>query len=263
MANLKAFLKVTRFLLVTGFYYSVILLGHVFSIFGVNQITWAASARCKWGKAVINILNINLTVKGSPPTPPFFLVANHLSYVDVWVLFATAQGTFVAKSDLRDWPVAGFVLGTSGLIFVDRGRKADVKRVNDEISTNLTSEQGIFLFPEGTTSSGFEVLPFKSSLFQFPASKSVEVSSASITYSTPDNEMVAYQHIAWWDDTPFLTHFWNLLKLNHFDATITFSDEKISHSDRKYLAQTSFQLVREQFEPVKHPENYAYEHPGS
>lgn len=263
MENLRAAVKLIRFLFVTVFYYFVILLGHGLAIFGFDNIAWAATIRSRWGKSVINIFNIRLTVKGTPPKPPFFLVANHLSYIDVWVLFSTAKGTFVAKEDLRKWPLVGFVLATSGIIFVNRQKKTDVKRVNDEIARYLTPGQGVFLFPEGTTSSGMEVLPFKSSLFQFPAQQELEVSCAAISYSIPGDELATPMKVSWWDDTPFLIHLWNALKLKEIEASITFCDQKIKHSDRKYLAQSSYNLIKEAFTPIKHPDHYAEAHLGS
>lgn len=252
MANLKATLKLILFLLVTGFYYSVILIGYVLSIFGLDKIAWAATIRYIWAKKIIKILNMKLTVIGDPPIPPFFLVSNHLSYIDVWVLFASAKGSFVAKSDLRDWPVVGFVMATSGMIFVNRKLKADVRRVNDEIATKLTTAQGIFLFPEGTTSSGKEILPFKSSLFQFAAQKNIAVTSAAISYSTPDDPEFASKSLCWWDETPFLPHFWTLLKTDRFEASISFSSEQIQNSDRKYLAKRTEEIIKDLFNPVFH-----------
>ena len=257
MSNLRAFSKLLLFLLASAFYYSVILFGHIVSIFGGNKKLWAAKYRSIWGRVVSSILGIKYTVVGNPPKPPFFLVANHLSYIDIFLLFSTARGTFIAKGDLRSWPVVGFVLATTGIIFVDRSKKTDVKRVNKEISSKLDENQGIFLFPEATTSSGRDVLPFKSSLFQYPAQEEIEVSSAAISYNTTPNKSVAYQQLCWWDDTPFLAHFWNVLKLKEFEATIVYSEEKIRHSNRKILANSTFNIVKSCFIPVFHPQDYA------
>lgn len=257
MLNLRAAVKLVRFLLSTWFYHSVILFGSLFPILGVDNKPWSTSVRYRWARSVIKILGMKLTVHGTPPKPPFFLVSNHLSYIDVWILFATADGTFITKSDVKDWPIAGFVLSTSGLIFVDRGRRSDVTRVNKEISEGLTSAQGIFLFPESTTSGGADVLPFKSSLFQYPASEGIEITSSAITYSSEDESVDVSTEICWWTDIPFPKHFWNVLKLKEFNATITFGEQKLVHSDRKYLANTTYSIVQQLFKPVKQPEIYA------
>jgi 1-acyl-sn-glycerol-3-phosphate acyltransferase len=254
MANLRAAFRLIRFILATLIYYSVILFGNVLSIFGADRKGWASYARHKWGKAVARIIGMRIQINGEAPKPPFFLVANHLSYIDVWVLFSAAKGTFIAKSDIKDWPIAGFVLSTSGLIFVDRSKKSDVTRVNAEITTHLTPSQGIFLFPESTTSSGEDVLPFKSSLFQYPAQVDIPVSAASISYSCEHKEVDCSRELCWWDDTPFPKHFWNVLKIKQFDAQITFIPDKIRSSNRKELALQSYKLVRNQFKPVNQSE---------
>ncbi|MBO6793365.1 MAG: 1-acyl-sn-glycerol-3-phosphate acyltransferase [Balneolaceae bacterium] len=220
------------------------------SIFGADKKGWSAFARYRWGRSVSKIIGMRIHIEGEPPKPPFFLVANHLSYIDIWALFSTAKGTFIAKSDIRNWPIAGFVLATSGLIFVDRSKRSDVTRVNAEITTHLTPTQGIFLFPESTTSNGEGVLPFKSSLFQYPAQEEIPVSTATITYTCDNKEVDCSLELCWWNDTPFPIHFWNVLKIKQFDAHVTFSTEKLLSSNRKELANKSYHIVANHFKPV-------------
>jgi len=251
MTNLRAAIKCIRFLLTTLFYHSVILIGNIFAKFGFNNKPWNTNLRKHWSISVQKILKMKLTVNGTAPNPPFFLVANHLSYIDVWVLFSTAKGTFITKSDVQEWPLVGFVLRTAGMIFINRGRKADITRVNNEISKNVTQDQGVFLFPESTTSNGETILPFKSSLFQYPAQEGIDVVTSAITYRTNDENVDAASEICWCTEISFPEHFWNVLKLKEFEATITFSDQKLVHSDRKFLATNSKLILEEIFEPVK------------
>lgn len=257
MRNLIAVGKIILFILATFYHYSILLFGNVLSLFGGNKIKWSAERRKKWGNSVARILGMKVLVEGTPPKAPFFLVSNHLSYVDVWVLYSQLNCTFIAKSEVRSWPVIGFVLATSGVLFVNRTKRTDVKRVNDAISKNLTKDQGIILFPEGTTSAGHKILPFKSSLFQYPASEELPVSVASIHYETSGNELPAYQSICWWDDTPFFKHLFYLFVMKEFTATVTFNDETIVNSNRKVLASSSQKILEHTFEPVIDPETYA------
>lgn len=251
MRKIRAVIKINIFLLSTIAYYSLIAAGNMLSFFGFDHVGWSAKVRKRWARTVCRIIGINVIVKGTPPEPPFFLVCNHLSYVDVWILYSQLKCTFIAKSDVRKWPVIGFILASSGVIFVDRSRRTDVKRVNDEVSKHLTESQGIVLFPEGTTSPGDDVLPFKSSLFQYPSQKELPVSSAHIKYETPDPENSARDRVCWWDDTPFFTHFFNAFALKEFNATITFLDEQIADADRKVLAAQTERLIRDSFKTNK------------
>ena len=263
MSLFRALIKLLLFLFITSYYYTKIVAGNLLAPLGVDKFQCSSNARNKWGKAIVRLLGINIKVHGTPPEPPFFLVSNHLSYIDVWVLFAQLKCTFIAKSDVKSWPVIGFVLNTSGMIFVDREKRSDVQRVNEEISERLNSHQGIVLFPEGTTSSGADILSFKTPLFQYPAENELEVSCAALSYKTPRDKLLAHKQICWWDDTPFFTHFINMLKMKEFSATITFSDEKIVNTNRKLLAGTAQGIVQQSFEPVIQPDEHAKASVGS
>ncbi|MDR9415636.1 MAG: lysophospholipid acyltransferase family protein [Gracilimonas sp.] len=215
-----------------------------------------------WGKFSCYILDLKLQVQGDAPDPPFILVSNHLSYLDIFVLFSQLRCLFVAKSDVKTWPLVGFIIRTCGILFIDRNRKRDIKRVNTLISKNITDHQGIIIFPEGTTSPGMKILPFKTSLLENPASMQIPVTYATIRYKTSENtgNKPAYEVMCWWDDTPFMVHFFNFLKLKQSEAFIRFGKEYVQEGDRKILAQNIYSRMTEQFEPVVEEAEFQKKH---
>ena len=220
------------------------------SIFGFNYQKSRGYLLKSWGKTCCFILGVHLDIENTPPEPPFLLVSNHLSYLDVFVLFSQVRCLFVAKSDVKTWPLAGFIIKTCGILFIDRSRKRDVKRVNKLISKNITPDQGIILFPEGTTSPGVEVLPLKTSLLQYPATKNFPVSCVSISYSTTNNQKPAYENVCWWGDVSFMIHFWKLLYIKQINVKMVFGKDNIHDTDRKELAHKLHNVLTENFNPV-------------
>lgn len=246
-------------LIITGsvFFNLLILSGHLLKPLGVSNYKVGAWGRKKWGQFLCKVTGVKLNIIGDTPEPPFFLVSNHLSYSDVWVLFACLDCTFIAKSEVKKWPLIGMMISSSGILFVNRDRRTDVSRVNKEISEVINEYQGVVLFPEGTTSPGHIILPFKSSLFQYPAQENIPVHCAAINYKTPASEKPAFQSVCWWDDTPFVTHLLSMLMMKEFTATVTFSEYQVSNKNRKLLASSTEEIVRKTFEPVIDPETYA------
>ncbi|MEX1212743.1 MAG: lysophospholipid acyltransferase family protein [Balneolaceae bacterium] len=206
-----------------------------------------------WSKALCRILRIRVTVEGEPPSAPFFLVSNHLSYIDIVPVFLTTRATFVAKQDVRHWPLLGYIVYTMGVLFVDRERRSDVVRVNRLIRKALTPLQGLVLFPEGTTSGGDAVYPFKPSLLEIPAQSGVPVHVASIRYETdeasgdpPAEESVCFYRAR----EPFHKHLFKMAANRRINCTIRFGTHTVESPDRKELAQRLRDEVEQIFEPM-------------
>ncbi|WP_138429770.1 lysophospholipid acyltransferase family protein [Fodinibius saliphilus] len=213
-------------------------------------VRWKNNIIKRWAWITGYLIGLNLTVNGSPPNPPFFLVSNHLSYVDVIPLWRYLNATFIAKSEIKSWPFFGWGTKVLGVLFIDRELKRDVKRMNSQISDVISKQQGVLLFPEGTSTKGAAVNTFNASLLQYPAKVKMPVHYATITYKTSNPAKPASLNVCWWGDMEFLPHFWELLKLKSFKATITFGRQPISSTDRKKLAEDLKQEVSRNFSPV-------------
>jgi 1-acyl-sn-glycerol-3-phosphate acyltransferase len=200
------------------------------------------------------ILNMNIQVEGEVPGPPFFLVSNHLSYIDTIPVFFALKTTFIAKQEVKKWPVIGFMVSSFGVIFIDRNKKKDVSRVNKVVSQQLNADQGVVLFPEGTTSSGENILPFRASLLEHPVKEGFPVYYCVIHYETSNNDVPASESVCWWGDSQFHSHLYKLASNRKIKATITFGGEPVYHEDRKMLSKILYSNMKELFKPVQQAE---------
>ncbi|MBI3449486.1 MAG: 1-acyl-sn-glycerol-3-phosphate acyltransferase [Acidobacteria bacterium] len=203
-----------------------------------------------WARAMLRILGARLEVRGKRPEGPFLLVANHLGYVDVLVLASQLDCVFVAKDDVASWPLVGRLCRTAGTLFVSRERKSDAPRAAARIESALREGRSVVLFPEGTSSEGATVLPFKSALLGAAARAGVPVACAALTYATSPGDAPARLAICWWGDMEFTRHLLDLLRLPRFAARLSFGAERVFNADRKVLAVRLWHSVRRQFEPV-------------
>ena len=254
--NVRALLRLLLFFLLSlGTIISVAVGNLFFRLIKPPMVDrWKNRIITLWASLTAHILGFNISSKGSPPDPPFFLVSNHLSYIDVVPLWYFLDGTFIAKSEVAAWPFFGWGTRTLGVVFINRKLQNDVRRVNNRIAETISDNQGIILFPEGTSSKGERVLPFNSSLLNYPAKKEMPVSCASISYRSSDPGRPAWSHVCWWGDMAFLPHFWELLKIKKVDVTIRFGN-KITVNDRKELSKQLHKQVSEVFIPTVDSKN--------
>jgi 1-acyl-sn-glycerol-3-phosphate acyltransferase len=247
MRYIRSAIRFPIFLIFTfGIYYA----WFVSSFFIPNKMYWRQLAFEYWARGFARIANMKIEVIGPVPRPPFFLVCNHLSYMDIPAIRGVVKGVFVAKADIRRWFVAGKIISDMGMIFIDRQNRRDIPKAGAKIISALSDGEGVIVFPEGTTTKGDDVLPFNSSFMQFAAETDLPVSYASISYRTPEGGPSASDAVCWWDDTPFVNHMLRMFSLPGFTAIISFGEQPILSNDRKQLAGELREKVRERFIPV-------------
>lgn len=212
--------------------------------------SWRNRVFRTWARGMATIVGMRVAVHGRPPEAPFFLVANHLSYLDIIVLATVVDAVFVSKAEVRGWPVFGWACAGAGTIFVDRSDRKDVLRVHQEMRRWRERGYGLVMFPEGTSTVGAEVARFKPPLLEFPIREAMAVHAAAISYRTAVGQPPAHLHVCWWGDMPFFAHLIGLVKLPAFDATVHFADDPIFESDRKSLAARLHADVSARFSPV-------------
>ncbi|HEO71726.1 MAG TPA: 1-acyl-sn-glycerol-3-phosphate acyltransferase [Candidatus Hydrogenedentes bacterium] len=204
-----------------------------------------------WGHGIRPLIGMRVIVKGTTPTPPFYLVSNHLSHLDAFLYAGILGCAFIAKSEVAKWPVFGFLAKRVNIVFIDRQKLRDALRVNEWIMNVLNSGDGMVLFAESTTSSGESIKPFKPALLEPAAKNEYPVHYATIHYQAPEGAPPASRWICWWQDEPFMQHVVHLLRMPGFTATVTFGPEPIVASDRKILAEKLHEACLAQFTPVE------------
>ena len=144
-----------------------------------------------WARKLLRILNIVLSVHGARPsagTRNLIVAANHVSWVDIFVISAAHPARFVAKSEIRDWPIAGWLCDKAGTIFIRRTRRSDTAKINELMHAVLAEGATIGFFPEGTTTRGNKLMKFHTSLFEPAVVNSATLAPAAIRYRASDGE---------------------------------------------------------------------------
>jgi len=185
-------------------------------------------------KRALRIFQIETRVAGRLPGRGL-LVCNHLSYVDILVLAALTPSRFVSKSEVRKWPVFGWFAHLAGTIFVERSKRSQAARAAEEIGVALREGPVVVLFPEGTSSGGETILPFKSSLLE-PAARHLHALTAGlIAYELADGNVS--EEVCYWKDMTLVPHLLNFLSKRTIQAFVHFTEAPHETTDRKVLAR--------------------------
>ncbi len=201
-----------------------------------------------FSRLALAVLGIRLRVQGRPITGRGGMVANHASWLDIFVLNAPAQVTFVSKSEVANWPGIGFLARATGTIFIDRNAR-DAGRQRDILERHLLRGGQLVFFPEGTSTDGRRVLPFKSTLFAafftsgLPSHAAVQ--PVTVVYEAPRGEDPRYY--GWWGDMDFGPHMLKLLAARRGGGvTVVYHDplRLADYPDRKQMARECERRVR-------------------
>jgi len=263
MRKITGYLKILLLTVYTLTTWAIYMIGlGVIKLTGVRYEPWRNLFMRSWALASALIFNIKMKVEGEPPKAPFFIVCNHLSYVDIIPLYLQLRCTFVAKKEVRSWPVLGKMVDSVGVIFVDRTRRTDVKRVNELITNSLNKYQGLIVFPEGTSTGGFQLEPFHAPLLQYPASTNRPVHTASLHYKTAPGDPPAVDSVCFFGGREsFGSHVVKFSQIKRVDCTMRFGAKPVQSTDRKELAEKLFSEVDKIFEPTSFKDQVNAEQP--
>ena len=203
-----------------------------------------------WARITARIIGMRIVVQGTPPQPPYYLVANHLSYVDGILLNALSGGLFVMMHEAATWRVIGWLLRGIHTIFVKRQLRAATGSVNEAVCRAMDRGEGLILFPEGRISLGESVLPFHSALLEPAIQAGMPVHYATIRYEAPDDPVPCLTWVCWTTPIPFGQHAMQLLRHRSFIATVTFGPAPMLVPDRKQLALQLHEAVERAFRPL-------------
>jgi 1-acyl-sn-glycerol-3-phosphate acyltransferase len=213
---------------------------------------WRARIQQLWSRGLCRILGMRLAVAGALPRGACLLVSNHLSYLDVVVLGGLVPCAFVAKREVAGWPVLGFLARVAGTLFVERERKRSLSDLNQRLRARLARGETLVLFPEGTSTSGALVLPFRPALLAPAVELGAPVAYAALRYATPPDAPPASEAVCWWGGMTFVPHVLGLLRLCWIEARVDFGAEPIAAHDRKELAARLHRAVEARLQPLHH-----------
>jgi 1-acyl-sn-glycerol-3-phosphate acyltransferase len=210
-----------------------------------------------WHRVACRVLGIRVRVHGVLEAKrPLLLAANHASWKDILVLGSVADVVYIAKSEVRGWPVFGVLARLQATIFVEREQRQKTGEQVNEIAERLAAGEIVVLFPEGTTSDGNRLLEVKSSLFGAAASAVphapdgiVHIQPVSIAYTGLHGMAMGRYHrpiAAWPGDIELMPHLMGILRAGAVDVDVDFG-ERVDYtrtSNRKAVSRTVEARIR-------------------
>lgn len=210
----------------------------------INIMQW-------WHRRLLAALNVQITTHGNAPQAMAgaLVVANHISWLDIHALNSVVPLRFIAKSEIKHWPIFGYLAKSADVLFIDRDNRKDAVRVAHTTASSLAAGDNLCLFPEGTTTDGTQVLPFKSSLIQAALHANATLHPVAIRYPLSNGEintMMAYA-----GDTSLKTSLIQILQQKtpkvelHFLSPICIADLPDHDKNRRTLSAKIEKNIRE------------------
>ena len=193
-----------------------------------------------WSVGVLAILNIKLHSHGKAPgheIPRVLFAANHVSWLDVCVLMAACPTRFVAKAEISHWPILGLLSRNAGTLFIERAKRSDTLRINQQITEVLEKGERVTVFPEGTTADGTQLNHFHASLLQSAVTADALLYPVAISYR--DSAGNVCQEAAYIDSS-LVSSLQKILSQTRIDVELTFNEPiQCGMKNRRELARLS------------------------
>jgi 1-acyl-sn-glycerol-3-phosphate acyltransferase len=180
-------------------------------------------------------------------------VSNHLSYLDILLYSSVQPFVMVAKTEVRGWPLLGWLTAQAGTVYVQRGGgPRTYPGVNAAMAEAYRSGLPVLFFPEGTTTDGAGVLPFRRGLFHSVLNDDVPLRTAALRYTlepcSVNRGATVGQDICWWGEMEFASHMFALLGVRGLRAQIRFGEKVVQRTNRFVLSEVAQARVAEMYE---------------
>lgn len=204
----------------------------------------------RYCRRIVCALGVSWRVEGSLPQTGA-VVSNHLSYLDILLYSAIRPFVMVAKAEVRGWPGIGWLTKQAGTVYVVRGGgPSTYPAVNRAMAEAYRSGIPVLFFPEGTTTDGSEILPFRRGLFHSVLNEEVPLRVAALSYAIDDCEGSVDKDVCWWGDATLAPHLARLAALRTVRATVRFGGEVQQRKDRFILSATARECIAEMYDEL-------------
>jgi 1-acyl-sn-glycerol-3-phosphate acyltransferase len=224
-----------------------------------RKLRYAYRVNYLFNKIFVFILGVKISLSGEKEilkSKGVFFVSNHLSYIDGIAISSLVPLVFIGRSDLRSWPIFGILSSLSYTIFVDRISPSNIHNEIEKITSFLNSGINVILFPEGTSTDGSKLLPFKSSFFTVAVHTECPVVPLAVRYTKIDSKEISERNkdlVYWYGEMDFIPHLFKVLGLNKIELEIKICkpidvlrlEGKTPSLQRKYLSNASREAIRQ------------------
>lgn len=218
---------------------------------GRGSRSWGRGAKQWWFGLLCRALGMRLTVQGRPMRGAGMLVSNHVSWVDIPVLGAACPVNFLAKAEIRGWPLVGWMASVVGTVFIERGAHG-FDAIISALRRDLEAGDKVALFPEGTTTDGHSVMRFLPRLFAAPIEAGCPVQPVAVRY--PHESLGVNPLAPFVNNQTLLSHALNLLSAPGLRVEVTFFEALTAdESGRRGLSRRSRELILAEVEGAGRP----------
>ena len=192
----------------------------------------------RWSRRLLSILSVSVRERNAPEklSDRCMLVLNHISWLDIFVINARSPATFIAKSEIRSWPLVGWLCTLVGTLYIERGKPSAARRASATIVAELERGVLIAVFPEGTTTFGRSLEPFHAALFQPALDAEATLQPIALRYlDAAGKHTDAAGYVG---DTSFLETVWTIVSTRHIVAELNLlAPLSVRHQTRRSLAE--------------------------
>lgn len=198
-----------------------------------------------WSRGILFILNVkisqNLDLDNLLSNQNYLITSNHISWLDILVINSISPLYFVSKDEVKSWPIINIIAIAANTIFINRSSKASIKKINPMIKDYL-EKKSVCIFPEGTSSDGRDVLPFKSNLLQSAIDAKCSVLPISIQYFR--NQKISTDP-AFYADISLIQSLINTIKTKKINVKVYVMHPVSGFTNRKNLAHTLYKMTKD------------------